>query len=146
MAAGGEALPRDAGGAGDVLRDLRTATAEEHDRVESTLDLMDPHLDRDRLVAVLGRLHGFWLAAEAGLDAWAAASPGDAATVDWAGRRRTHLLSRGYIGLYVPNMIWRELESFSTNAVCLVLASTPYDETDYVRDHDEFVRLQTSTA
>jgi hypothetical protein len=61
-------------------------------------------------------------------------------------RRRTHTLSRGYVGLYVPNMIWRELEGFSTNAVCLVLASTPYDEDDYVRDHDEFVRLQTAPA
>ncbi|WP_448638221.1 biliverdin-producing heme oxygenase [Geodermatophilus sp. URMC 63] len=84
-------MPRDAGGAGDVLRDLRTATAEEHDRVESTLDLMDPHLDRDRLAGVLARLHGFWLAAEAGLDAWARHSPADAAAVDWDRRRRAAL-------------------------------------------------------
>src|SRR4051812_37541990 len=35
-------------------------------------------------------------------------------------RRRTQLLSRSYVGLYVPNMIWRELESFSTNTVCLI--------------------------
>ncbi|SDC60675.1 Heme oxygenase [Geodermatophilus telluris] len=84
-------MPRDAGGAGDVLRDLRTATAEEHDRVESTLDLMDPHLDRDRLVGVLGRLHAFWVAAEAGLDAWARRRPDDAAALDWARRRRAGL-------------------------------------------------------
>ncbi|SFP60050.1 Heme oxygenase [Geodermatophilus dictyosporus] len=84
-------MPRDAGGAGDVLRDLRTATAEEHDRVETTLDLMDPHLDRDRLVGVLGRLHAFWLAAEAGLDAWARRRPDDAAALDWARRRRAGL-------------------------------------------------------
>jgi WxcM-like, C-terminal len=50
----------------------------------------------------------------------------------------THLLNRGYVGLYVPNMIWRELESFSTNAVCLILASEPYSESDYVRDKSEF--------
>jgi heme oxygenase len=91
MAAGGEALPRDAGGAGDVLRELRTATAEEHDRVESALDLMDPHLDRDRLVDVLGRLHAFWLPAEAGLDAWARRRPEDAAALDWDRRRRAGL-------------------------------------------------------
>ena len=99
MAAGGEALPRDAGGAGDVLRDLRTATAEEHDRVESTLDLMDPQLDRDRLVAVLERLHAFWLAAEAGLDAWARRSPEDAAALDWDRRRRAGLYAADLRGL-----------------------------------------------
>jgi len=57
-------------------------------------------------------------------------------------RRRTHLLSRGYVGLYVPAMVWRELENFSTNTVCLILASEPYSESDYVRDHPEFVREQ----
>jgi hypothetical protein len=57
-------------------------------------------------------------------------------------RRRTHLLNRGYVGLYVPNMIWRELESFSTNAVCLILASGPYADADYVRDIAEFAALQ----
>lgn len=62
--------------------------------------------------------------------------------IDDGSRRRTHLLSRGYVGLYVPNMIWRQLESFSTNAVCLILASEPYDEGDYIRDHTEFRALQ----
>ena len=57
-------------------------------------------------------------------------------------RRRTHVLSRGYVGLYVPNMIWRELENFSTNAVCLILASEPYSEGDYLRDYAEFLQLQ----
>jgi len=84
-------LPRDAGGAGDVLRDLRTATAAEHGQVEATLDLMDPGLDRDRLVGVLARLHAFWSAAEAGLDEWAARHPADAAALDWTRRRRTGL-------------------------------------------------------
>ncbi|MGY1725341.1 biliverdin-producing heme oxygenase [Geodermatophilus sp. SYSU D01062] len=84
-------MPRDAGGAGDVLRDLRTATAVEHGQVEATLDLMDPALDRGRLVTVLARLHAFWAAAEAGLDDWAARHPADAAALDWARRRRTGL-------------------------------------------------------
>jgi hypothetical protein len=57
-------------------------------------------------------------------------------------RRRTHLLSRGYMGLYVPSMIWRELEGFSTNAVCLILASEPYSEHDYIRDHQEYLAEQ----
>ena len=64
--------------------------------------------------------------------------------LDDGARRRTQLLSRGYVGLYVPNMIWRQLESFSTNAVCLILASEPYDEGDYIRDHTKFRELQAA--
>jgi hypothetical protein len=52
-----------------------------------------------------------------------------------------HVLNRGYFGLYVPNLMWRRLENFSTNAVCMVLASGPYDEADYIRDHDAYLRL-----
>jgi heme oxygenase len=84
-------LPRDAGGTGDVLRDLRTGTALEHEQVETTLALMDPHLDRDRLVDVLGLLHAFWSAAEEGLDAWAARHRADAAALEWSRRRRAGL-------------------------------------------------------
>ena len=61
--------------------------------------------------------------------------------VDDGKHRETHLLNRGYVGLYLPNMVWRELDSFSTNAVCLLLASEVYDEADYVRDFDEFKAL-----
>ena len=42
-------------------------------------------------------------------------------------------------GLYVAPMMWRELNNFSTDAVCLVLASMKYDETDYFRDYNEFM-------
>jgi heme oxygenase (biliverdin-IX-beta and delta-forming) len=77
----------------DVLRRLRTATAAEHRAVEDTLDLLDPQLTRDRLVQVLTAMHGFWRAAEAGLDAWARTRPGDAAGVDWSRRRRSHLFA-----------------------------------------------------
>ncbi|SET36292.1 Heme oxygenase [Geodermatophilus poikilotrophus] len=61
--------------------------------MEYTLGLMDPQLGRDRLVAVLTRLHTFWTAAEAGLNAWARRSPGDAGTVAWSRRRRAHLFA-----------------------------------------------------
>jgi hypothetical protein len=62
--------------------------------------------------------------------------------VDDGVRRRSHLLNRGYVGLYVPNMIWRELDHFSTNAVCLIVASAPYDPSDYVRDKVEYLEAQ----
>ena len=53
--------------------------------------------------------------------------------------RRSFFLNRSYYGLYVPPMMWRELENFSSGSVCLVLASEPYDESDYIRDHDAFL-------
>ncbi|NEK59245.1 biliverdin-producing heme oxygenase [Geodermatophilus sabuli] len=85
-------MPRDAGDA-DVLAVLRSATAAEHEDVEATLGLMDPGLDRDRLVDVLTRLHAYWTAAETGLDAWARREPADAGTVGWTRRRRAHLFA-----------------------------------------------------
>ena len=53
-------------------------------------------------------------------------------------RKRIHL-NRSYYGLYVCPMIWRELDNFSSGAVCLVLASNLYDESDYYRDYQEFL-------
>jgi hypothetical protein len=50
-------------------------------------------------------------------------------------------LNRAYYGLYVPNMIWRRMQQFSTNAVALVLASLPYSPEDYIRDYDQFKRM-----
>lgn len=47
-------------------------------------------------------------------------------------------LNRAYYGLYVPNMIWRMMQNFSTNSVALVLASLPYDPSDYIRDYEMF--------
>jgi dTDP-4-dehydrorhamnose 3,5-epimerase-like enzyme len=56
-------------------------------------------------------------------------------------KRRFHL-NRSYQGLYVPTMIWRELDNFSSGSVCMVLASTHYDEADYFRDYDEYLLAQ----
>ncbi|WP_347059817.1 biliverdin-producing heme oxygenase [Blastococcus sp. HT6-30] len=89
-------------GADDVLRRLRTGTAEEHQALEDTLDLLDPELDRDRLAQVLGLMHGFWAAAEAGLDGWAARRPADAGTVDWTRRRRAGLFAADLAALGAP--------------------------------------------
>lgn len=48
-------------------------------------------------------------------------------------------LNRSYYGLYLPNLIWRELVNFSSGSVCTVLASRPYEESDYFRVYDDFV-------
>ena len=52
--------------------------------------------------------------------------------------QKTITLNRAYFGLYVPNMIWRRMQNFSTNAVALVLASLPYSAEDYIRDYPVF--------
>lgn len=58
---------------------------------------------------------------------------------DGINRRVVHL-NRPYYGLYLTNMIWRELLNFSSGGICLVLASDIYSEDDYYRDYVEFVR------
>jgi dTDP-4-dehydrorhamnose 3,5-epimerase-like enzyme len=58
--------------------------------------------------------------------------------LDDGSRREVFRLSRAYRGLYVPRMIWRELENFSSGGIGVVLASQPYAEEDYVRDYDRF--------
>jgi hypothetical protein len=47
-------------------------------------------------------------------------------------------LNRPYVGLYVPSLVWRELENFSSGSVCLVFASQRYSESSYYRDYREF--------
>ena len=78
---------------GDVMHLLRTGTVVEHEAVERSLGLLDPALGRRRLTEVLTDMHGFWVAAEAGLDAWAARFPHDAAAVGWPDRRRAALFA-----------------------------------------------------
>lgn len=48
-------------------------------------------------------------------------------------------LNRPHVGLHIGPMQWREIDNFSSGSVCLVLASTPYDEADYIRDFDAFL-------
>ncbi len=55
-----------------------------------------------------------------------------------------YLLNRSYFGLYMPPLHWRSLVNFSTNSLCLVLASEDYDETDYLRDYMTFKQLRST--
>jgi dTDP-4-dehydrorhamnose 3,5-epimerase-like enzyme len=50
-------------------------------------------------------------------------------------------LNRSYYGLYVPNMLWRRVENFSTNALALIVSSIPYDQNDYIRNFNEYKKL-----
>ena len=62
--------------------------------------------------------------------------------LDDGSEQRTFTLNRSYYGLYMPRMVWRELENFSSGSVCLVLASAAYDEEDYIRDYDDFLGVR----
>ncbi|MDC6389761.1 FdtA/QdtA family cupin domain-containing protein [Maribacter sp. PR1] len=55
----------------------------------------------------------------------------------------THNLNRSYYGLFVPKGIWRYMENFATNSVALLVSDTVFDEDDYIRDKDEFLRLKS---
>ena len=55
-------------------------------------------------------------------------------------RERIITLNRPHFGLYIPPMIWRHMENFSTNSVCLLLASELYSENDYVRNWSTFLQ------
>jgi oxalate decarboxylase/phosphoglucose isomerase-like protein (cupin superfamily) len=52
------------------------------------------------------------------------------------------MLNRSYTALYIPKMMWRQLENFSTNAMALIAADAAYDEADYIRDFNEFQKLK----
>lgn len=62
-------------------------------------------------------------------------------TVDDGATRTPVMLERPNLALYAPPMLWLELDSFSANAVCMVLTSDVYSESDYIRDRAEFLRL-----
>ena len=49
-------------------------------------------------------------------------------------------LNRSYNAVYVPKMVWRKMENFSTNSLALVMAATSYDANDYIRDYDTFLK------
>lgn len=61
-------------------------------------------------------------------------------TLDNGQRRETYLLNHPWQGLIVETGVWRTLDDFSSGAVCLSLASEPFEEEDYIRDYDKFLR------
>jgi len=69
----------------------------------------------------------------------AASGSFDVALDDGTEKQR-FFLNRSYYGLYVPRMTWRELENFSSGSVCLVMASRHYEEADYYRNYDAFLK------
>lgn len=61
--------------------------------------------------------------------------------VNMQGQKQSFVLDRPEKGLYIPRLHWRTME-FSHNAVLLCLASEVYDENDYIRDYDDFIKMK----
>ena len=51
-------------------------------------------------------------------------------------------LNRSYYGLYIPSLLWRRLENFSTNSLALIVSNVAYDENDYIRNFEVFKKLR----
>jgi dTDP-4-dehydrorhamnose 3,5-epimerase-like enzyme len=64
--------------------------------------------------------------------------------VDDGLKKKTFSLNRSYYGLYIPPGLWRQMQNFSTNSLAMVLSSTHYIESDYIREYDEFQRYRRS--
>lgn len=60
-------------------------------------------------------------------------------TLDNGTEKKTFHLNHPYQGLFVDTDVWRTLDDFSSGAVCLVLASLPFEEQDYIRDYDDYI-------
>ena len=65
----------------------------------------------------------------------------EAVRYGWIMEKKVVALEKPYEGLYVANNMWREMFDFSSDAVLMVFASDYYDESDYIRDYDEFLRF-----
>lgn len=62
--------------------------------------------------------------------------------VDDGQNKKTFTLNRSYYGLYVPAGLWREMENFSTNSLALEFGSIHYDEQDYIRDYQDYLKMK----
>lgn len=72
-----------------------------------------------------------------------AASGSFSVTLDDGRVKRTFVLNRPYQGLLIVPGIWRTLDDFSSGSVCLVFASEKYEESDYIRDYEEFITYRS---
>ena len=60
-------------------------------------------------------------------------------------KEKKYSLNKSYYGLYVPNLLWRRLENFSTNSLALIVSSISYDSHDYIRGFEEFKTIIDGT-
>ena len=61
--------------------------------------------------------------------------------VDDGDKKEVFHLTEPHVGLHIPPMLWATELNFSQGAICLVFASLPYDESDYIRDYADFIEV-----
>lgn len=66
--------------------------------------------------------------------------------LDGKGNEAVFYLNRPHTGIYLPNMVWKDMYDFSSDSVLLVLASEPYDPQEYIRCYDDFVKEVTENG
>jgi dTDP-4-dehydrorhamnose 3,5-epimerase-like enzyme len=64
--------------------------------------------------------------------------------IDDGKEKKVFSLNRSYYGLYIPNGYWRQMTNFSTNSLAVVLASTPFNGKDYIRDYSDFINYKNN--
>jgi len=62
--------------------------------------------------------------------------------IDNGKTKQSFSLNRSYYGLLIPAGLWRQMQNFSTNSLAMVLSSTHYNESDYIHDYSEFLKLK----
>ena len=62
--------------------------------------------------------------------------------VDDGNKKKIYTLNRSYYGLYIPKGYWRQMQNFSTNSLAVVIASTVFDEKDYIREYNDFINYK----
>lgn len=60
---------------------------------------------------------------------------------DGLGNEELYVLDKAHSGIYIPKMIWKDMYDFSSDSILLVLASEHYDNSEYIRDYDEYKRV-----
>lgn len=61
--------------------------------------------------------------------------------LDDGSTKRIMQLNRPYFGVHIPPLIWASEINFSSGSICIVLASEPYDEVDYIREYNEYLQI-----
>jgi dTDP-4-dehydrorhamnose 3,5-epimerase-like enzyme len=55
--------------------------------------------------------------------------------------KKVYSLNRSYYGLYIPFGLWRQMQNFSTNSLAVVVSSTKFNELDYIRDYNKYLKM-----
>lgn len=64
--------------------------------------------------------------------------------IDDGKTKQTYSLNRSYYGLYVPTMMWRQMQNFSTNSLALIVTNTEFNLDDYIYDYDLFLKEKSN--